>query len=288
MAAGDLITLPYQFEFNNLLFGDQSSYDISGIDGLDLMAVREGDVKKPLDHGSFDLTPDLMSTRTVIMRANIITSDPNAIVNLRTATSLFESYEPQLIPLVFQLLDGVKKRVNCRVRRRALPIDRDFALGYGNFTLMFWCPDPRIYENVLNTATAGLAVEGTGFAFDMLFDLSFGGSVGGGTLATCNNIGDITTPPVVTLTGPLTAPQLQNQTTGETWKSTIALGSGEVLTVDFAARTVMLGTATRYSTLTADSIWWMLRPGVNVVRLSASSGSGTANIAWRSAWHAAV
>jgi hypothetical protein len=289
MAAGDLITLPYQLEYNGFLMGNDTIYDVTGIDGLDLIAVRQGEEKRPLDHGDLDLTPDLMPNRVLIIRGELISTDPDDFISLRTATSIREAGQEQLLPLVIQLHDGVKYQMECRCRRRAIPIDWEFSTGAASFTLMFWCPDPRIYSNSEYSASTSVgAPTGAGFAFDIAFDLSFGGGVGTSGQATAINEGDINTAPVVTLNGPLTAPSLINDTTGEVWTSSIILGTGDVLIVDFHERTVMLGGATRYSTVSPESVWWQLIPGPNVLRLAATTGTGTASFVWRSAWHALV
>ena len=289
MAAGDLITLPYQFEYNGLLMGNGTNYDLTSITGLEFMSVREGDDKRPLDHGNIDTTPDLMPNRVVIVRGEVISSDLSLVTAMRNATGVREANQAQLLPLVVQLYDGLKYRINCRVRRRDVPVDQEFSWGFPTFTLMFWAPDPRIYSNgeSNNTATAGFT-GGTGFGFDIAFDLSFGGGSGGAGIAYCLNSGDMNTAPVVTLHGPLTAPRLINDSTGEEWSTTMTLASGDDLVVDMGNRTVTLFGATRYSTVTSGSVWWTLRPGGNSVRLSAPTGTGTATITWRSAWHAVI
>lgn len=290
MADGDLITEPFQFEFNGVLFGDNSNFDIQSVTGLDMTSVREGDSKRPLDHGSLDLVPDLLPHRIVVVRMNAQTDDQDVLEELRAATRLREAQDTQLLPLVFMDRSLTKKRLMARVRRRDVPWDVDFALGYGNISLMFWAPDPRIYSNdTVSDSIELFSDEGLGFDFDVEFDLSFGGATTGDIAATLTNVGDISVGMVAVIHGPINSPVLINQTTGESWRSTLDLPSGLDLTVDFAEQTVVItGGGSRFSTVPASAVWWRLIPGDNVVQLSAASGSGTADLSFRSAWHAAV
>jgi hypothetical protein len=281
MAEGDLITETFQFEFNGVLLGPDTNYDLVEINGLDMPAIREGDLARPSDHGHFDLAPDKFAARIVEMTLEVISNDFDDIAALQYAFMDREG----LYPLVFQLHDGIKKRIYCRVRRRHMTLDTDAARGDYVNEVMFWAPDPRVYENDDNSSSTGPQTTGAGFGFPMDFTISFGASTSGA--ATCTNSGNIETRPVVTLTGPMSNPSVANLTTGLVWSAEIDLVAGEVLVVDFDDKTVLLnGTTNRYSAFTGQ--WWTLVPGDNTVQLQVSSGAGSVQIAWRSAWDSAV
>lgn len=95
--------------------------------------------------------------------------------------------------------------------------------------------------------------------------------------------------PVVTITGPVTGPILANATTGHSLSFPgLAVGAGQTLVLDFAARTVLLdGAADRYSFLDfAASTWWQLVPGVNGIVLDgdAIDTGAQAVLSWRSTY----
>jgi hypothetical protein len=102
------------------------------------------------------------------------------------------------------------------------------------------------------------------------------------------NLGDVETWPRFRITGPITNPELLNQTTGQRIRLTYTLGAGEYLDVYPERGQILLGgTADRYGALDFDvSDWWQLVPGPNDVRLLAAAYAAGANvnIYWRHAW----
>jgi hypothetical protein len=289
MAAGDLITMDYQFEYNGLLMGDGTIYDITGVDGMDLMAVRQADEKRPYDHGAIDLSPDLLPNRVIILRADVISPQPSDLIFFRTATAIRNHAQTQLLPLVWQLPGQGKKMCMARVRNRAFPIDRNFALGFGNVTLQFWAPDPFVYDNNQKSVVVTSPIVVTGFGFPIAFPLTFGGDLGGSSIADLTNLGDIYTYPTATIYGPIVNPTLSNTTYGQDWHLNMTLSAGDVLVVDFKERTAVLNISQSvYSYIDATSIWWHLMPGTNEIRLSGGGVGGSAQVVWRDAWHAAV
>ena len=95
-----------------------------------------------------------------------------------------------------------------------------------------------------------------GLTFDLTFDLTFSASSGGDTV-TVTNDGNVPTPAVFTIDGPVSNPTIENTTLGKELSFDIVLGASDQLVVDTAARTVVLnGTASRYNTLTPDSEWF--------------------------------
>ncbi len=94
------------------------------------------------------------------------------------------------------------------------------------------------------------------------------------------------TAPTIVFTGPIQNPRLYNDTIGAVMGLDITLVSGDAITVDMKARTIVQGTNTnRMSTKTAESKFWTLAPGENLIRLTATTfDTGTATITWRSAF----
>jgi hypothetical protein len=92
------------------------------------------------------------------------------------------------------------------------------------------------------------------------------------------NQGDAPTWPRFRIDGPITNPQILNNTTGQSVFLTYTLASGEWLDVyPQTGRILLNGTADRYSAYNfTTSAWWQLQPGSNDVRLLALSYSSPA------------
>lgn len=150
----------------------------------------------------------------------------------------------------------------------------------GSATFVPWgvsllAADPRIYSDTLSSGnydpTAGSS--GAGLVFPLTFPLDFGGS--GTSQLSVSNAGNIATPATFTITGPVTNPIVDNDTTGESITTTgLALTASDVLVVDTQARTAKLGTTNRPDFIDAsNTAWFDLEPGINLLRLR---GSGMA------------
>lgn len=92
---------------------------------------------------------------------------------------------------------------------------------------------------------------------------------GGSTYtATVTNAGTLPTAPTIsyTATGSVVSVYFTNATAGKTVWINRALVNTDVLSVDFAARTVTLNGSTLSDVVSVDSRWWDLAVGANTVR----------------------
>lgn len=150
-------------------------------------------------------------------------------------------------------------------------------------TIGLVAPDPRKYGTVLHQATATQASAAAGLAPPLTppFTLPAGAPP---MAVSCTNSGSFETRPLVTITGPITAPAVVNQTTGQTVSFPgLILGSTDVLTLDFNSLQALLNGVYRPADI--NSSWWVMPPGttgVNVIGTAATGSSVT--VAWRDAW----
>jgi hypothetical protein len=284
VAIGDLVTGNYQFEYNSLLLGDTTLYEISRVGGLDLPNMRDADISRPLEHGGFAGGPDLLSSRTIDILLNVYGGDATTTSGLLAALDLATMVREDETPLVFQLPGQIKRRIGCRPRRREMDVNLDYVYGIPAVKLQFEAMDPRMYDNTLSSATMTIAVASDGLDFDIVFDLDIGTVVGG--LVSCTNSGNTPVYPQATLPGPITNPSIINTTTGKTLRMVGSVDSGDSLIVDFYQRTILLnGTSSRYNFFDSNvSEWWTLQPGANSVQYSTSSGTASGTLYWRSGW----
>jgi hypothetical protein len=134
--------------------------------------------------------------------------------------------------------------------------------------------------------TAGGAAAETGIAHPIIDPISTTLNATGQQFVV--NEGDAPTWPRFRIDGPITNPQILNNTTGELLAFAYTVDTGEWLDVyPERGRILLNGTADRYSALDfAQSVWFQIQAGSNDVRLLASSFSSPAalTIYWHNAY----
>lgn len=156
-----------------------------------------------------------------------------------------------------------------RVGSGTAPIIRPLTDRAVEFDLPLICLDPRKYASAASHLGIGPTSDATGAA---------------------TQAGNFErTPPdsltVTGFTGGATNFHLANSTVGQTLSYLHAIGSGEVLTVDFRAGTVTSSISGDVSTrMDSASRWWDLVAGPNVVHFTTDGGSAAFDLAWRNAW----
>ncbi len=277
----------YQLQIGSLTMGPSTNYIVHNVQGFGVPNVRVGDTDRPLDHGLF-YGRDFISGRTITIDLTVIgTSDSDAMNNLDALLAAWTPVSSDATttkPLIVNLAGLADRQLNGRPRRASADVSR----MVGNripVSLEYVAADPRVYSNALKSATLVLAQSTTGRAYNRAYNYGYGAGSSASQLLT--NAGDFATRPVVTINGPVTNPFLENTTAGQTLFLSITLASGDVLVVDFDARTVILGgTASRYSAVQSGSTFWELAPGSSSIRFGASvyDPAASAAVQWRDAW----
>jgi hypothetical protein len=128
--------------------------------------------------------------------------------------------------------------------------------------------DPRIYSAILKGGVYDptTSLSGGGIAMPAPMPLVF--STTTVTELVVTNGGNYPTQPVFTITGPVSAPIIDNDTTGESIFLNYTLGTADTVVVDVGARQVYLNGASRRDLFIAStSTWFGLRPGQTALRL---------------------
>lgn len=283
MSAGDLISLPWQVELNELLMGPETDFVVRHLDLWAPPEVRQAEQARAQAHG---MSPgrDWFGSRLVAAEFYVI-GDTDAIeaVNRQTLTGAWQPpSDTSAVPLVWMEDDGIKYRLYGKPRLASPRVEPRIPTE-----CRFVATDPLIYSNVESSASTGLSTAVGGLSFPATAPFVFG-SAGTGNTMSCPNDGNTATSWVATFTGPLIAPELVHVGSGKRISLTGAsLAAGETLVVDSGPgkHTVLyMGTTSRYSWLAAASQWFDLEPGANSVTLLGASGAGSVSIAWRSAW----
>lgn len=249
---------------------------LQGFDGAD---VSGGIVQKSGDHGGW-ASPQFYAPRT--MTLTVTASAPTQ--GLRDyARSLLQAAVPVSDLATFTYNEPIPKRL--QVRRSGKIAETYPTLTDVTFTIGLVAPDPRKYSAQQHTATVAATGASSSIGVTLPFTLPFTfpaqppyGS------AICPNEGDFGSPPVITITGPITSPGLVNVTTGQqvSW-SGLTVPAGSVLVADFSTRLAQLNGV--YRPADARSAWWLLEPGDNTVQITGQNDSGaTMQIDWRDSW----
>lgn len=220
---------------------------------------RVDTVDRPRDHGSVDFT-SYYSGQTWTLGGRVKhDTDPTQL------EPLIDQIRAQLWldnGITFKIQrNGIAVAEQCVVVCRAV----DFPIAPENrllvpFTMELFAADPRLY-NQAQTTTSQTATGATTFpAFNV------------------TNNGNVKTPVVWTVTGPINANfVIHNATTGHDIKINTALAGGHTLVIDTYAKTVLLDGTTEHPEYVdaANTFWDGLAAGVNSIQIT--SGVGMTN-----------
>lgn len=260
---------------------------LTALDGMGSPVPRAVSDLRPSDHGATDAT-QFYGPRNVALIGNVRADSKAA-----------------LWPIVDQL--KAKLRLGSihtfKFRREGLDYDEqmyvrvdstvDVPLGlmpspFVTFGVTLFAADPRIYSTTLVSGTYDPTDSGLGgLSFPLDFPLDFDVADGSAQLSV-DNEGTISSPPVITITGPVTNPIVDNDTSSmSVYTQNLALTAGSSLVLDMAARTVTLDGVSRPDLIDVSlTDWFYIEPGVNLLRLRGSdmaSGQTTLSVAFHSA-----
>lgn len=281
---------PYSFAFNNQVFGGADSpYQILSVDGLEAVPIiRNQDDNRGYADGMFT-GRDFLGGRTIGIIFNTFGAGAtSAQTNLNTIQSVLLPQTSGTTPLYFKLpaQPTSEQYINARVRGFRTTIDPNYTYGYITSQVEFFCPDPRYYDNLTQTATMTYSAP-LGRVYNRTYNLSYGG--GSGTLSTTiSNIGWTDTYPTITIYGPIVNPIVGNSTQNATLPFTANLSASDVLTIDLYNKLITLnGNAARNLLTSGTSNWFSAQPGNNIFTLFGSgtlAGTTRAVVTWQSAY----
>lgn len=290
MAAGDLLTTDGQIEWRGTLLGAGTMWRLTGLSGwLDLPDFRGDDQPRPSRHGAFP-NASLMSKRVVqatfLTKGVSLSGFPAGVAALQTLTAPTES--PVEEPLVIQL-NGQKWLCNARLKKRALPVDKQYAVGYATLALQWEATDPKLYSPALHTLSTGLASAATtGLPFPLVAPLDFGSGPIGGFLNSVTNAGWVASWPQFSIAGPVTGPVITNHDTGERllFNPAFVVTAGQTLTIDTDLRQVALNGVQSNGQLFTRG-WFPLLPGVptriDFAQVGTYDPAALLTVSWRDA-----
>jgi len=282
--AGDLISGPWQVEYDGELFGRGTAVRLVSIQGLnDLAGLRGTNYPLGGNDGAHPGRKRLDEKRLVVTFQLVGTPDVIAteVRRLQRATRKRDLESP----LVMSLPEIGNRTVRARPERRSLPIDKAYQIGHPQAVVEWVLTDPTVFGAEYSTLIPVFTPAGGGFSYPVMYPKDYGGPSSGGTVTVPNN-GDEPTWPRFTITGPsagsMTVQRLENLTDGLDLdfgaEGGLVISDGQSVVVDtHPARRVVAFTdgASRWNTVQSNA-WWPIQPGGAAMRLRAAGSIGGA------------
>ena len=273
-------TANFGFSYNGWLFGGTGQgVQVLSVTGLeDLPTLRVQDDNRGYFDGMFT-GRDFLNGRTITMELQIMSDGSNNYqVYLQQLQQYLISQQSGTTVLQFNLPTRGTRRVNARVRRRAIAVNPEYTYGKAYATIEFFCPDPRIYNDTATTYTFTPA-SGTGRTYPRVYPMLYNATTGTpGNQQTMVNNGNYTTYPIYTIVGPCSNPSIVNANTNTALNFNVTLSSTDTLTVDTDMKTVLLNNIVSRNLLAASSQWSGFDPGNTLLSLLVSTYTAGASM----------
>ncbi|MFC8429921.1 phage distal tail protein [Streptomyces sp. NPDC057253] len=264
---------------------DASGVDwrLMGLEGWDSPDSRSEFTDREADHGAW-ASPVYLSSRPITLSGTILAPSQAlleaAMEQLRAAAGLTDT--------LLTVWETTPKQAI--VRRSGKPLVQYLTDTKASYSVLVTAPDPRRYSTTQSTGTTALPSTTGGLTFPVTFPVTFSATAVAGSI-TAVNAGNVDTRPVLTITGPVVAPSVSALYPDGTVRQltySLDLASGDVLTIDTDARTVLLnGSVSRRRFLTVPSGWPTIPAGSTVTyQFQSSTYNATPRLTatWRSAW----
>ena len=259
------------------------AWNLQTLEGWDSPDVRAEFTEREADHGAW-ASPVYLGSRPITLGGTILAPSQalleTAMDQLRTAAGLTDT--------LLTVWETTPKQA--AVRRSGKPLLQYLTDTQASFSVLVTAADPRRYSTTLSTGTTALPSTTGGLTFPATFPITFSATAVAGSISAVN-AGNFDTRPVLTITGPVVAPSISALYPDGTVRQIIYsldLASGDVLTIDTDARTVLLGgSVSRRRFLTVSSGWPTIPAGAAVTyQFQSSTYNATARLTatWRSAW----
>ena len=278
----------YEFAFNGWLFGGPGQgvqvLEVSGLE--DLPELRVQDDTRGFQDGMFT-GRDFLSGRTLSFTLQIMNDSAASMQTYLSQLKANLQFQQSGTGTLQFLLPGRSlQRVSARVRRRSLKIDPEYAYGRSYATVEFFCPDPRIYDDALQTLTLSPTSQ-VGRDYDRIYDLVYTVPSGStSSFGSCVNSGNVTVYPLITLTGAMTNPIIVNSTTGQSIPLTVNTSASDVIVIDPDLRSVTYNGNPARNIVTNAAQWFGFPPGTTTIGIVVSSAAvaATGTITFRNGY----
>lgn len=296
-----MTALDDQIDFNGLVIGPGTVWEIVEISGLEDVTTRGSDVPISNAYGNIPGSTFLNGSGALITVESVNPPDMELLVS--TVTPPSNAAPDALVPIRYKYPNSEERFRYGRCSRRGRVRDLASSLGKTRFTFELEFPDPRAYSAVLQQASLTVFVAGSsgfklslGAGADLGLKMTLGSGAdlglkmsgtGSSGLQPITNLGYTDVYPLIVIspaTG-ISAFSITNQTTGQVFAMTQTVNVGQTLIADMrAAQTALsstgsagvspitIGGSTVYGSWTPPRIPLRLVPGNNILRFDVTSG----------------
>lgn len=240
--------------------------DLDGWWGLPDLDVPD-DPRPQTEDGSY-FTLGRYLPRIISLQGRILPLDGvnnKAVAARRALNSVIAPLVRSRILLSVDEEDGTKVAM---VQLSAQPLTRiNQATGLLEFDIQLKTVDPAKYSALSYNFSTTLGTASPGRTYNKTFLYSYGGATTSGTI-NARNAGSYNTEAVFTIVGPVTRPRIEHIESGNFLEFNVVLGVGESLIVNTKSKKISLSGANRRNTMTPNSRWFSLSPGMNTIRYS--------------------
>lgn len=277
----------YQVEFNGLLLGPGTAYDIPPVwNFLDMAALKTMDQPRVWADGSWsgpDFADVLLPSMSVEVKGATAALFAAAVAALRTTFGAYYYAVPLWVKLPGMAAMGIPAKTN----KRNIPIDMTWNGNFSQAAVQWRCPDPQ-WQSVPRTITlAPSGAAASGLVFPMFNVASgtyvvpgvadFGSTIVSSSSGVLTNSGNTPAWPVVVITGPTTVPATI-QVDGNAVTYSQPVPAGQTVTIDYkTGRATLTGAVDRTYALT--SRMFSAVSSSSSVFFSADGGSATVTVA---------
>jgi hypothetical protein len=210
----------------------------------------------------------------------------SAQANFNLLKAALQPQQTGTTPLQFQISSADNLQFfNARVRDSKTIITPEYSYGYITSQWTFFCPDPRAYDNTLQTATLG--IDGPlGRTYNRTYNLTYLSGAFTPYTAVFNS-GQTNTYPVITFNGPITNPVFGNNTTSTYLTLNYTFSNTDVCVIDLGSKTITLNGNPARNLMQGGSNWFYAQPGNNAFYYNGSgtlAGTTSASVSWQNAY----
>lgn len=250
--------------------------------GLGTAEIRVQDEARP-GRAGLVAGDDLLGGREVVF---VVQVKGTATVIEQALLELAAAYEPVAADVWLDLrMSGTPAEYALLGRPRGCQynLSKRYTHGLGDARCVFVATDPVKY-GAEQQVTISLGTPGVGLTYPVTYPIVYTGSALSG-IGSAPNDGFKAVHWSAVLNGPMLNPRLEHIESGRFIRVSADLLAGETLTLDSRSGALLFGgTSPRPTWQAPGSSWFQLAPGPNSLRLTADTGTGSADVTWRPGW----
>ncbi len=226
--------------------------------------------QKPRDHGGWN-SQAYLTPRVIALGGTIYAPTSGLLAAARHQLNAAVSLSSANLSVL-----EYGETLSCQVARQDEVLYGDEAANWTTFSIQLVAADPRRYGSTISVST-GLPSQSGGDTWPDTYPDSWPATVVSG-VASINNPGNISSPVVLRIDGPVTGPIVTHvsSNTQLVFSSSLTLNTGEFLIVDTGKRSVLAQGQSRRDGYVTSRGWFQLDPGPNDFAFQAQTYNSSA------------